>query len=209
MISLLIDTSVESSTIIFFRNKEILFKGTVFSVINSSKFIFSEISKGVKELNLNLSQIDYIAVCIGPGSYTGTRVGVTIAKSLSYALKIPVIPFCSLHVYLPVIEDGFFVSMIDAKSGGAYYQKARIVNDKIKWIDIPKINYLDFIFKDIEGTSIVSPNFKSIKEKVGLIFPEKTFVWVESEQNYSYINTLCHEKFLKKEFESIDILYLK
>lgn len=73
--------------------------------------------------NLLLSQtLDFIAVGIGPGSFTGTRVGVMTAKTLSFSLSLPLISFCSLKCYLPE-TDGPFTISISAKSQGFYTLK--------------------------------------------------------------------------------------
>ena len=73
--------------------------------------------------NLLLSQtLDFIAVGIGPGSFTGTRVGVMTAKTLSFSLALPLISFCSLKCYLPE-ADGAFTISISAKSQGFYALK--------------------------------------------------------------------------------------
>jgi tRNA threonylcarbamoyl adenosine modification protein YeaZ len=66
-----------------------------------------------------LKSIDRIAVGVGPGSYTGTRVGVTVAKTLAYALNIPLRGFCSLAAFIPN-AFGTFASVLAAKSGLFY-----------------------------------------------------------------------------------------
>ncbi|MDN3508858.1 MAG: tRNA (adenosine(37)-N6)-threonylcarbamoyltransferase complex dimerization subunit type 1 TsaB [Candidatus Neptunochlamydia sp.] len=63
--------------------------------------------------------IDFITIGTGPGSFTGTRVGVMTAKTLAFALKIPLIPFCSLKIHTPN-EEGSFVLFSDAKSSGTF-----------------------------------------------------------------------------------------
>jgi tRNA threonylcarbamoyl adenosine modification protein YeaZ len=59
---------------------------------------------------------------MGPGSYTGTRVGVIVAKSLSFALGIPFEGFCSLLAFLPDVE-GRFAAVLPAKSGSFFLLK--------------------------------------------------------------------------------------
>lgn len=211
MITLLIDTSVENSILIFLKDNNLLYHSDIFPSFNSSKFVFSEIIKGLEKNNLSLNKLDYICVSIGPGSYTGTRVGVSIAKSLGYALKIPVIPFCSLHAYIPSINEGDFVSMIDARSGGAYYQFGHVKNQIIEWIDTPKVNSIDKIFidKSYNNLTIVSPNLNIIKEKIIKAFPEKEFSYLNNSQNISYLNEICYSKLDKNHFEKIKLMYLK
>ena len=52
-----------------------------------------------QEGDLNLSDLSTIACTVGPGAYTSTRVAVTIAESLSYALSCAIIPLCSLEAW--------------------------------------------------------------------------------------------------------------
>lgn len=60
--------------------------------------LFPTISRLCEQLNWAPADIDQIMVSIGPGSFTGIRVGITAAKSLAYALSIPVIPVPSTDV---------------------------------------------------------------------------------------------------------------
>lgn len=64
-------------------------------VISDSKHLKSQaclvlIEKVLKEKNLKIKDISEIKVDKGPGSFTGLRVGISIANALSYLLKIPV-----------------------------------------------------------------------------------------------------------------------
>ena len=76
----------------------------------------AEVNKEVKDLNA-------IAVSMGPGSYTGLRIGVSAAKGLCYALGIPLIAVDTLEVLVRNIEVGegeYLLPMIDARRMEAY-----------------------------------------------------------------------------------------
>ena len=55
-----------------------------------SQVVLPFIKKLLDENKLSLKQIDGILVNTGPGSFTGLRVGISVANALGYALKIPV-----------------------------------------------------------------------------------------------------------------------
>jgi tRNA threonylcarbamoyladenosine biosynthesis protein TsaB len=65
---------------------------------NHSKSLTVFIEELFKENNLKINAIDAVAVSKGPGSYTGLRIGVSVAKGLCYGLNIPLISVCSLEM---------------------------------------------------------------------------------------------------------------
>ncbi len=73
-------------------------------------------------------KLDAVAVSIGPGSYTGLRIGLSEAKGLAYALDIPLIGLSTLKIMTTGVifsgedipEDAIFVPMIDARRMEVY-----------------------------------------------------------------------------------------
>jgi tRNA threonylcarbamoyladenosine biosynthesis protein TsaB len=77
----------------------------------------------LKSAQVALSDLDAISVSAGPGSFTGLRVGVTTAKTLGYALDLPVVPIPTLQVIaeqsLPADK---IAVMMRARPGSVYFQ---------------------------------------------------------------------------------------
>ena len=76
----------------------------------------------MQELGLKLNDIDLIAVSKGPGSYTGLRIGASIAKSLAFAtgvkiVGVPTMKSLAANVY---DDDKLIVPIMDAKAGRIY-----------------------------------------------------------------------------------------
>lgn len=95
---------------------------TIFSFTNEiienhmSNVIMKCVEKCFKEANLETSMIDRILVAVGPGSYTGIRIGVTIAKTLAWALKKEIIPISSLELLISGYETSeILVPYINAR----------------------------------------------------------------------------------------------
>lgn len=74
-----------------------------------------ETQKFLTENNFNFSDISTIGIVIGPGSFTGIRLGIAYAKGVSIGLKVPVIPVNIFEIYLEQNPDAFVA--LDSKRG--------------------------------------------------------------------------------------------
>ena len=93
-----IDTSTDWCGISFFYKNEckILIEKSIPK--KHSEFLPLFYQEIEKDQNFDKKLLNAIAVSIGPGSFTGLRIGLGFAKGLAYALKIPVIPVPTLQV---------------------------------------------------------------------------------------------------------------
>ena len=77
--------------------------------------------KVLKEAVCDINTVDKIFVVNGPGSFTGIRVGVTIAKTIGFCLNIPIIKLSELELLATTKTDTKYnVSLIDARRGYVY-----------------------------------------------------------------------------------------
>ncbi|MBR0444692.1 MAG: tRNA (adenosine(37)-N6)-threonylcarbamoyltransferase complex dimerization subunit type 1 TsaB [Clostridia bacterium] len=76
----------------------------------------------LEQSGYTLHDVDYVAVNIGPGSFTGLRIGICVANALGFALGIPVIPVDSLSIVgeQALTEAAECYAMIDANNGNVY-----------------------------------------------------------------------------------------
>ena len=84
-----------------------------------SEVMVDEIDNILKRNKVDKSELDAVVVGIGPGSYTGVRIGVTIAKTIAYALKIKVYAKSSLSLLR--IDNEPTICLFNARSGRSYF----------------------------------------------------------------------------------------
>ena len=136
---LAIETSGKTGGIALF--KEILLGEIALTSKKSySTIIFNSLPFLEKNLGFFLKDIDYYAINIGPGSFTGLRIGLSILKGLNLAFPKPVIPVSSLEVLATnfINYSGNIVSLIDAYSKEVFFASYQW-NDFYLKIKIPPI----------------------------------------------------------------------
>ena len=119
---------------------------------DTSSKMMPVLSEAFENAGLKPQDIDKIFVVTGPGSFTGIRVGLTVAKTMAYALNIPIVPISSLEV-MASCSGG--TALINARRGyvfaGTYDEKFNVIytdsyvlmSDKL---DKPYISYDEFEF---------------------------------------------------------------
>ena len=99
-----------------------------------SENMIPEIDKALKEANINPREINEVLVTLGPGSYTGVRIALTVAKVYAYALKIPCYAISSLQALEDFNKPS--ICLMNARSMrsyiGIYDGKNIIISDTIK-----------------------------------------------------------------------------
>ena len=118
MFTLFIDTHAKNVHIILYKDSSILEDLEVVTANQHSEVTMPTIAKILSNNNLDAKDLNGIIVVNGPGSFTGVRIGVTIAKTFAYVLNIPIRVIDSLLLKAICINsDSKIVSEPDRNGG--------------------------------------------------------------------------------------------
>ncbi|MDN4608405.1 tRNA (adenosine(37)-N6)-threonylcarbamoyltransferase complex dimerization subunit type 1 TsaB [Sporosarcina highlanderae] len=122
MIWLGIDTANTPLSVAIVKDGAILAEVNSSMAVNHSLRAMPVIEELFETVQLKPNDIDAIAVSEGPGSYTGVRIGVTIAKTLAWTLKKPLVGVSSLKTLAAnaVFFNGLICPLVDARRNNVY-----------------------------------------------------------------------------------------
>jgi tRNA threonylcarbamoyladenosine biosynthesis protein TsaB len=108
-----------------------------------------------RQADIELAEISVIAVDVGPGLFTGMRVGLAAAKALAHALRVPMIGISSLDLLaFPVRHsDRVVASIIDARKGEVFYAFYRQVPGGLQQVAAPTVGRVDELVADLLARS--------------------------------------------------------
>jgi tRNA threonylcarbamoyladenosine biosynthesis protein TsaB len=166
----------------------------------------------LKEGYISRDKIDAIAVSKGPGSYTGLRIGVSAAKGLAFALKIPLISIDTLTSlsFAVSVDNGLIVPMLDARRMEVYaaifdkeHQKVREIKAEI----IDENSFFDELEKGI--VYFLGDGAHKCKE----IITHKNAIFVDDKfPSSKEMAVLSYDKYKKNDLEDVayfEPFYLK
>ena len=153
--------------------------------------------------NVSKTQIAAVGISKGPGSYTGLRIGVSAAKGLCYALKIPLISILTLEAlaHQVVNPQGPIVSMLDARRLEVYsaiydtsYNETRQTEAEVITLDSYK-ELLDLSPVYLIGNGVA---------KTQLLLSHPNAIFIENKlPSAAQMCTLTHAKFNDNDFEDV------
>ena len=120
MISLFIDTSLSDVSIALIKDGKLLSKINNNIPGEHSIYVTKYVDDILKENNISPKTVDEIIVVNGPGSFTGIRIGVTIAKIFAYLDNIRIVSITSLLARVIGNNSKYHLSKIDAKHDNYY-----------------------------------------------------------------------------------------
>lgn len=117
-----VDTSTNILSVAIVEDKDIIANLSRTLEKGHSSGLVPMIEEILKKSNISLKQIDGFAVGIGPGSFTGLRVGVTTMKTLAFAVDKPIVGISSLDTiaYNGIGTSGLICPIVDAKRNQVY-----------------------------------------------------------------------------------------
>ena len=120
-----IDTSTDWCGISLFENDECIRSFQEHIPRKHSEVLPEYFQSIMKESSLKKNDLDAVAVSIGPGSFTGLRIGLGFAKGLAYALSKPVVPVPTLQVIAndPIVDFDDFIVLLFSHRDIVYVQK--------------------------------------------------------------------------------------
>lgn len=120
-----IDTSTSVCSVVLSRDGKMVALKESNEGLNHSVLLGSYIDEIFKENQLDAHDLDAVAISMGPGSYTGLRIGVSIAKGLCFGANKPLIAVPTLQALAQSVsedlqDDALYCPMIDARRMEVY-----------------------------------------------------------------------------------------
>ncbi|MDV6378605.1 tRNA (adenosine(37)-N6)-threonylcarbamoyltransferase complex dimerization subunit type 1 TsaB [Sporosarcina sp. GW1-11] len=133
MIWLGIDTANSPLSVAIVKDDVLLIEESSMMKVNHSLRAMPAVEEACRKAAITPSEIDAIAVSEGPGSYTGVRIGVTIAKTLAWTLDKPLYGVSSLKSIAMngQLFNGLICPLIDARRSNVYSAIYRAVSDDL------------------------------------------------------------------------------
>lgn len=135
MKTLCMDTSHRYLVLVLMEDDEVKASYNTFAWKKQSEMVFVELIKLMDELSWDADDLDEVVITVGPGSYTGIRIAMSIAKVFASSKKKTLYTISTLQLYAG-LEDCSVI--LDARSNRVYYGKYKDgvkLEEEIKTID--------------------------------------------------------------------------
>ena len=207
-----IDTSGDIASICIAQNGKPLYVDSNEKQKDHAAWLHPAINKLFQNANIQIKNIEAIGITIGPGSYTGLRVGLATAKGLCYALKIPLIAINTLEAMAFALKkeaSDLICPMIDARRMEVF---TAIYNKDLQ----PMLSPRAMIIDESSFAEIIAAHqilfCGSGSHKFQSIINDKNAAFSSAVADASHLASLSFDLFCKKEFADLaytEPLYIK
>lgn len=146
-----IDTSTMAASVAVIEDNKLICEYTINTKKTHSQKLMPMIENMLKESDLSIKDIDLVGVCIGPGSFTGLRIGMATAKAIAHVNELPIIGVTSLEMLAANMNlcDKKICSILDAQRSQVYTAKFEYNKDKLVQIEDVDVIEIDKLLEDI------------------------------------------------------------
>ena len=205
-----LETSTSICSVAIHQDAKLLANADLYLEKSHSNSLTPLIEQMLQHCDIQMEELNAVAVSSGPGSYTGLRIGLSTAKGLSYALDIPLISISSLDSMTAHVlnfhkdKDSIFIPMLDARRMEVFYK----VSDA-SFSELEKISNLiidEEAFKEYVNTYQKIFLFGNGAEKAWNLLENQSekFIWIQNvNPSAKFYGEMAYEKFRKQEFEDL------
>lgn len=147
--------SIETSSLVssIALGTKTMLKGelTVQASLTHSEQLVPHIDTLLEMCDVKKTDLKGIIVSIGPGSFTGLRIGLATAKAMAYGLQIPIVGIVTMKAmaYNAMFADRLIAVWIDAQKNNVYQALYRFAGDQLEEIESPNVKDFDLALEEL------------------------------------------------------------
>lgn len=189
-----IDTATHSTTVCIIEDEKLICEYTVNTKKTHSQKLMVMIESMIKESDLNIKDIDVIAICIGPGSFTGLRISMATAKAIAQVRNLPIVAVNSLEslAFNMNLCDKTICSILDAQRNQVYTGKYKFECSEFKTVEDIKVVTIDELIEELSNSNeefiLVGEAVSLYREKLEEV---KNISIASASNNVSKASSLC------------------
>ena len=149
-----IDTSSLAASVAVIEDDKLICEYTINTKKTHSQKLMPMIENMLNISDIDINDIDLIAVCEGPGSFTGLRIGMSTAKAISHISKQPIITVNSVELLAGSMDmcDKHICSILDAQRTQVYTGKYKYENNELIEVEAVDVKEIDDLLSEIGDT---------------------------------------------------------
>ena len=181
MTILAMDTATMVSSVAVATEERVLAELTAETRFTHSETLVPNIEEVLRLADVQREDLSAVAVSLGPGSFTGLRIGLAAAKAIAYALSIPLVGVPTLEVLATAypLQGAAVAPLIDAQKGNAYFALYRFTESGLvceKDVAVASPEEIIAAVREEEGIVALSGDFARTMAAKGAELPENAML---------------------------------
>jgi len=200
---LAIDTTSKICSTAILEDEKVIDENTINNGLTHSENLMPLIVELLERNNINLSEINLISVCVGPGSFTGIRIGIATIKPMAEVYNIPIASVTSLECLAVLNKADTIISLIDARNDQVY---AGIFDENVKLKEEYMADDINIVLEKVskyENAIFVGDGSLLHKDLILEKINSAKFV-KKNEQNAINIGIMGYKKYQEKDLKDAD-----
>ncbi|MDD5492665.1 MAG: tRNA (adenosine(37)-N6)-threonylcarbamoyltransferase complex dimerization subunit type 1 TsaB [bacterium] len=180
MIVLGIETSTRIGSAALSKNGKVVAAADLDGAMNHSEKLLPAIEKIIAAKKISFAAIDRIAVSSGPGSFTGLRIGITVARTIAQMLRKEIVSIPTLDCLAAMVppSESLVCPLIPAIQGQVYYALYQSgANREVKRVTSYRLAILEKLVRDLKDRPLkiifTGEALCTVKEKLSQALPRR------------------------------------